>query len=200
MTTANVMKKLAIATAGTALAAFGTALPSMAGTLTYTGTTVGGATWNRPLSGNPPTSLSAVGTNVAYSVQEFAVDTTGLYNFLSVATNPTNWDNFLFLYGNSFNPTTPLTNAIVGNDDFPNIGRSGFNNVSLTAGIRYFLVTTGFGNSDAGSFSNTISGVGNITTPSTSVPEPASVLGLLAVGAMGAGSALKRKQQQKANV
>ncbi|GET38287.1 PEP-CTERM sorting domain-containing protein [Microseira wollei] len=32
------------------------------------------------------------------------------------------------------------------------------------------------------------------------VPEPASVLGLLAFGAMGAGSALKRFQQQKANV
>lgn len=35
----------------------------------------------------------------------------------------------------------------------------------------------------------------------TPVPEPASVLGLLAVGAIGAGStALKRKQQQKATV
>ncbi|MFB2975656.1 PEP-CTERM sorting domain-containing protein [Microseira sp. BLCC-F43] len=33
----------------------------------------------------------------------------------------------------------------------------------------------------------------------TSVPEPASVLGLLAFGAMGAGSTLKRFQQQKAN-
>ena len=199
MSTANVMKKLAIATAGTALAAFGTALPSTAGTLTYTGTTVGGATWNRPVAdaGNPPTSLSAVGTNVSYSVQEFAIDTTGLYNFLSVATNPTTWDNYLFLYGNSFNPTTPLTNAIIGNDDSgtPSNRRSSFDNVSLTAGVRYFLVTTGYSNSDAGSFSNTISGVGNIT----SVPEPASVLGLLAFGAMGAGSALKRKQQQKAN-
>jgi hypothetical protein len=32
------------------------------------------------------------------------------------------------------------------------------------------------------------------------VPEPTSVLGLLALGAMGAGSMLKRKQQQKATV
>ncbi len=32
------------------------------------------------------------------------------------------------------------------------------------------------------------------------VPEPASVLGLLAFGAMGVGTALKRKQQQKAPV
>lgn len=33
---------------------------------------------------------------------------------------------------------------------------------------------------------------------STAVPEPASVLGLLTVGALGAGSALKRKQKQLA--
>ncbi|HBL13795.1 MAG TPA: hypothetical protein DD379_20850 [Cyanobacteria bacterium UBA11162] len=31
------------------------------------------------------------------------------------------------------------------------------------------------------------------------VPEPTSTLGLLALGTLGAGSALKRKQKQKAN-
>ncbi|MEW5859093.1 MAG: PEP-CTERM sorting domain-containing protein, partial [Cyanobacteriota bacterium] len=36
-------------------------------------------------------------------------------------------------------------------------------------------------------------------TETAPVPEPASVLGLLAFGAMGAGS-LKRKQQQKVAV
>lgn len=35
-------------------------------------------------------------------------------------------------------------------------------------------------------------------TPPTDVPEPASILGLLAFGAFGAGSALKRKQKQPA--
>jgi hypothetical protein len=38
----------------------------------------------------------------------------------------------------------------------------------------------------------------NLDTDRTSVPEPASVLGLLAVGALGAGSARKRQQSQKA--
>ncbi|MEP0754605.1 PEP-CTERM sorting domain-containing protein [Trichocoleus sp. DQ-A3] len=37
-------------------------------------------------------------------------------------------------------------------------------------------------------------------TPPATVPEPASTFGLLALGAMGAGSMLKRKQQQKATV
>ena len=40
-------------------------------------------------------------------------------------------------------------------------------------------------------------GIAGIVKP---VPEPASTLGLLALGAMGAGSMLKRKQQQKATV
>lgn len=35
-------------------------------------------------------------------------------------------------------------------------------------------------------------------TSATAVPEPASLLGLLAISALGAGSALKRKQGQKA--
>jgi len=39
--------------------------------------------------------------------------------------------------------------------------------------------------------------IGNAQTEISSVPEPASTLGLMALGAMGAGSMLKRKQQQK---
>lgn len=47
------------------------------------------------------------------------------------------------------------------------------------------------------------SGVDNVqtsSTPTQAVPEPASTLGLLALGAMGAGSMLKRKQEQNATV
>ena len=36
------------------------------------------------------------------------------------------------------------------------------------------------------------------TSEATSVPEPASMAGLLAIGTFGVGSALKRKQSQKA--
>ncbi len=38
--------------------------------------------------------------------------------------------------------------------------------------------------------------IANFTTPAATVPEPASTLGLLAVGAIGATSALKRKNKQ----
>lgn len=60
-----------------------------------------------------------------------------------------------------------------------------------------------------GTFNKNVTGVngaiyGTASLPSTgpinSVPEPGTVFGLLAFGAMGVGSMLKRKQQQKATV
>lgn len=203
--TTSLKQKLALATTGALFIALGTVAPSMAASVQYSGTTVGQPTWNRPLDNgsNAPTSLSSVGTNVSYSVQEFSVDASGLYNFLSDAVSPTNWDNYLFLYQNSFNPTTPLTNAVIGNDDFNFIiGRSAFNDVSLTTGRSYFLVTTGYDNFDAGSFTNTVSGSGNITLgsrppASQPVPEPLTILGSLAAGGVGAALRRKYKQQQK---
>ena len=68
----------------------------------------------------------------------------------------------LFLYADAFNPSSPLANAVIGNDDFPSIGLSGFNNVSLTAGRTYYLVTTGFANTDFGAYTSQISGPGSL--------------------------------------
>jgi len=155
----------------------------------YTGTTVGAPTWNRPVAATPPTSLSGSGTATPFSVQPFTVGTSGNYSFLSVANAPLNWDNYTFLYRTGFSSATPLVNAIVGNDDFPNLGRSGFDNISLTAGTQYFLVTTGFGNTDAGTFTNSINGVGAVNLGTgTVVPEAGAGLltlaGFLPVGAL----------------
>jgi hypothetical protein len=183
------LKTACLTVAGATCLTLGAALPSLAITFTYTGTTAGQPTWNRPFQGTPPTPpASGVGTNVPYNVFEFTVDTAGLYDFLSVGTNPVNWDNYTFLYQNSFNPAQPFTNVLIGNDDFPSIGQSGFNGVSLATGTSYFFVTTGFGNSDAGAFTNTISGLGNVTP----VPTPALVPGAVA---LCAGLLRKRKAE-----
>ena len=135
--------------------------------VTFTGTTTGGPNWNRPNANgdSPPTTLCASfhprssADAVPYSVTRFSVATSGTYAVQSTATNPVNWDNYTFVYQNSFNPSTPLANVLIGNDDNPSVGVSGFS-VDLTAGTPYFLVVSGYVNTSFGDWSTTISGLG----------------------------------------
>ncbi|MEA5621437.1 hypothetical protein [Nostoc sp. UHCC 0251] len=191
----------AIPAAGVAIAlSISVILPSQASTISYSGDTTNALTFNRPQTEgfeggtNPPTSLSSNGTAVPYYSQPFFVDTTGSYNvvgsqaFLSIQ----------FLYQNSFNPTTPLVNLLSGNDPFPDEGTSGFSGLSLTANNQYFLVTTGFDNSNNsfGTFTNTITGPGNITL----VPEPSSIASTVVFGIIGSTLILKRKLKKLKSV
>lgn len=156
-------------------------LSAQAGTLLINDTTVGEPTWNRPVAGDPPTPpASAAGTAVPYDVTIFHVDTTASYSFLMTGTDPTNWDTYAFLYQGGFDALAPFTNVLVGNDDNPTMGLSGFTR-SLTAGATYVFVATGFGNTDQGAYSLFIEGAGTILPgpgtgpdPGGDVPEPAT--------------------------
>ncbi|MDZ8187176.1 MAG: PEP-CTERM sorting domain-containing protein [Nostoc sp. ChiSLP02] len=171
-------KKLGITTAGLTLSvAVINVKPAQAFDFTYTGTTIGESTWTRPFvaqNANIPTLPSGIGTVTSYNTFGFKVETEGLYDFLSIATTPKEWDNYLFLYSDNFNPNQPLLNAVIGNDGFPKKGLSGFKNVSLSTDKNYFLVTTGYSDSSQGIFENRISGPGTIVK---AVPEPAMILG-----------------------
>lgn len=166
-----------------------TTASAWAGSISYSGTTVGGSTFDHPdpNGNNPPLALTSQIT--PYSVLQFTVDVSGLYSFTSTATAPPNWDNLTVLYNISFNPGQPLTNALIANDDKGGtVGVSGFD-FNLTSGVNYFFVTTGFSNADKGAFQNLISGPGNISA----VPEPASMT-LLGLGIAGLAAKARRRK------
>lgn len=195
----SLRRSMPIASAAIALS-LSVILPSQASTISYSGDTTNAPTFNRPQtegfeSGtNPPTSLSSNGTAVPYYSQPFLVDTTGSYNVVGSQA----FLGIQFLYQNSFNPTTPLVNLLNGNDPFPDEGTSGFNGLSLIANNQYFLVTTGFDNSNNsfGTFTNTITGPGNIAL----VPEPSSIASTVVFGILGSSLILKRKLQKLKSV
>jgi len=158
--------------------------PLTAQAQSFPGDTTGGPTWNRPVEGAPPTPpTSGVGTAVPYETISFTVDVSGPYAFNSIAAaipvDP--WDNYAFLYQNSFNPTDQFTNVIVGNDDFPNIGTAGFSSINLTAGTTYIFVSTGFANDDFGPYLLEIGGPGTASVPEPTTLVAAAGLGLVAL-------------------
>ncbi|MGY6630099.1 MAG: hypothetical protein ACXIUL_03735 [Wenzhouxiangella sp.] len=134
---------------------------TLSGTASYSGNTTGAPTWQRPFTvgdgSSGSCSLSGTGTAVPYLVQAFTVDATGTYDIVSAQ----NYDGFLHLYENTFNALDQCVDLIALNDDGgPGSQILGFN---LEAETVYFLVTSGFANSSAGNFTNTISGLGEVT-------------------------------------
>jgi hypothetical protein len=155
--------------------------PARSATFTYSGDTVGKPTWTRPIAngGLPPTSLSTNGTATPYDVFSFTVNASGSYSF----TSSSPYDNYGFLYQGSFNPTAQLTNVLIGNDDSAGNGSADYAfTTNLSTGTNYFLVSTGFANSDFGTFTTIIDGLGTVNGGATSVPEPFTIIGTLVGG------------------
>ena len=132
-----------------------------AGTLNYSGDTTSAPDWFRP-SNNAMPPVIRFDVKPRYSAFEFEVSVSGDYDFVSTATIPPAWDNYLVLYSGQFDALQPQNGFVILNDDFPTVGTSGFSGVSLTAFQPYFLVTTGFADANFGQFTNSISGSGEI--------------------------------------
>jgi len=162
------------------------------------GTTAGAPTWNRPVengAGAPIGPLSGAGTAVPFTALAFSVSASGVYAFISTTPAPV-WDNYTFLYENSFSATSPLTNVLIGNDDLGlSIGTTSGFSYALTAGKTYHFVTTGFSNTDFGRYSSSITGNGDVLI--SAVPEPGSYA-LMAAGLAGLLFAARRRSAGKA--
>ena len=167
-------------------------VPVFGASFSFTSVTTGQPTFNRPTltSGNVTTFTTQSGQSVAYSAQALNITTPGVYTFSSnvFAASFASWNNALFLYSGSFNPTNPLANAVIGQSGGlnSNVGYSYFNYNILTSGT-YILVTTGLVNGAMGTAAGLATGPGIITAGSP-VPEPGSTflvgIGLLLAGAL----------------
>lgn len=149
-----------------------------AGTVDFFGDNTGGPVYNRVLSGNPPTLLSAVGTAVHYQTWDIQVDANGSYDFTTnLLSIP---DSFMSLYSSAgFVPANALLNCLVADDD-AGPGAGSFFSYALNAGSTYTVVVTGFANEHVGTYNLHIEGPGNIT------PAPGA-MALLGLGGLIAG-------------
>ena len=135
--------------------------------LVYLGDTTGADRFNRP-SGLG--TLSGFATDVAFEPVQIEVTETGSYTILSDQTNfGLLWDGYLLVYENAFDSFDPLTNLIATNDDYfgillpgTGVGYSGVENLSLTSGVPYIIVQTGFDNPDAGPYQIQVLGNGDV--------------------------------------
>jgi hypothetical protein len=152
------------------------ATPALGDTFTFSSGLFGG--FNRPNAGTPPTTLS--GTIAPFNAQMFMVSIDGPYSF-TLTSVFNDFVPFMVLYENSFDPSTPLNNALIA-------GGGPFT-FDLSAGTTYIIVPTRVTSGFAGVFSGTISGPGEITPVNgVVIPEPTTML-LLSTGI--AGVALK---------
>ncbi len=126
---------------------------ALAATFPVSGTLTAGPTYNRQV-GNCD-GLSTTGTAVYYTTRSFTVGVSGVHTFELTSGFH---DPYLFVYRDGFNPASPLTNCVAGDDDsgaglLPRIS------TNLSAGS-YVLVITSFNNGATGAFSGYMAGPG----------------------------------------
>lgn len=130
-------------------------------TTPFTGDNTGGPTWDRPYTlGTGASGSCSISTSgpVSSEVTLFHVDTTGLYTIYSAWTG---FDGYLHVYEIAYDPLDQCLNLLALNDDGPGgAGDSEIVDVSLTAGVQYYLIASGYNAGYEGPYAGTFNGVG----------------------------------------
>lgn len=130
-------------------------------TVSYSGSTIGGARWVRP---DQDCLSPGSGADMAYQAQPITPSVSGNYSIASIQDG---WDGYLFIYQGIFDPANPTTGCLAGNDDDTAVGNSLIASVALMAGSVYTVVTTGYSSGSVGSYTNAIDGPGSIALGAT---------------------------------
>lgn len=122
--------------------------------MTFYGSTVAGSTFHRPRDLD---ELSAVGTAVRFSFQQFVVNANASCFIYNVQEGG-EYNGHISLYQGHFSTLDPLNNLIAVNDNAVGGlgGQSVIPDIDLLTGTYYTLVTSGFDNGDFGTFTTHI--------------------------------------------
>jgi hypothetical protein len=124
------------------------------GGVVYEGSTIDGPVFNR--ADASCLAVSAFATAVAYDEQVIVAPAGGSANYTFSSIQ--DYDGYLHLYA-GFDDQDPLFGCLAGDDDAPpGIGTSLFQFGPLSPFTSYEVVTSGYENSDAGHFTNLVSG------------------------------------------
>jgi gliding motility-associated-like protein len=134
--------------------------PSFAGRIT-----LADPTFHRSNVGTTYTP-SNVGTAVHYVTHPFAVGTSGSYTFTLCG----NFDAYLHIYTDPFNPAFPGTNFLAADDDAAICAGGSEITLNLAAGVQYVFVASGYGNNDVGNYTGTFTGPGPVYEGAINAP------------------------------
>lgn len=136
-------------------------------TNTISGNTNDVPNWN-PLTGRPfeddGTCCWLLFNNPPYQMVEFQVTATGSY---TVNQTQSGYDGIIYIYTDPLDLTisNPGPTTFVAGDDDDDVLGTGFSEiagVTLTQNVTYYLISTGYGNSDFGDYTTTFSGPGSL--------------------------------------
>ncbi len=141
---------------------------------TFGGDTTDDPTFRRAFVSSTSCSPSVIATAVRYETFTFMPPRDSEYAVQ--ADYDFDFDGYLFLYEDSFDPSEPCLNLLASDDDYPGSDETGsrIESVMLMAGTTYVIVVTGNGNDDFGVFTGFVEDLNAVSTPDVDLTATAT--------------------------